>query len=262
MQMGPVGSSRPDVYSIAKSFTRFNPLSYEIKISVADFRRDVTAGKWQKYLEFSSAVIFAVPQGLIKKEDVPPGCGLLVRYESGWRAVKGPTLKHVPTLPRDSWMKLLIDGVERQGEAVRIREASEYLAQQQIRKKYGDKIADMLGEISTAEIRLKRLHDDLLNEGKAVNDRIAARRAQIEEQQRHNLEAGKQAVKDVCAIIGIDGAADQYRIRERVREIRDRLNENNEIAHLRRNLKAAQQALTQGLSFPLDGGNNFQIDEL
>lgn len=260
MQMGPSGSARPDVYTLPKSFSRFTPLSYEIKISVADFRRDVTTGKWQKYLEFSAGVIFAVPAGLIKKEDVPPGCGLIVRHEGMWRAAKGPTLKHVPTLQRDAWMKLLIDGVDRQYREVQPRSASAWHAQQNIRKKYGDKIANMLGDVQHAESNLFHLQEQLKAEAVGVSKIIETRRTQAQEQYKQDLEAAKQAVKSVCEIIGIE-ETNQYQIRDRVRELRDRMNENNEIAHLRRNLKAAQQALTQGLSFPLDGGNNFQIDD-
>lgn len=49
MQLGPAGSPRPDVYTIPKVYSRFTPLAYEVKISVADFRSDVTSGKWQSY---------------------------------------------------------------------------------------------------------------------------------------------------------------------------------------------------------------------
>lgn len=46
MQLGPSGSPRPDVYSIEPSFAKFRPLAYEVKVSVADYRRDVAAGKY------------------------------------------------------------------------------------------------------------------------------------------------------------------------------------------------------------------------
>lgn len=112
MPIGPAGSPRPDVFTIFKSFTQPRPMTYEVKISKADFRSDVTAGKWQKYLRFSSGVLFACPSGLIGKADIPDGCGLIVRGADGWRVVKGPTLRSV-TLPEDALLKLLIDGVDR-----------------------------------------------------------------------------------------------------------------------------------------------------
>ena len=92
MQLGPSGSPRPDVYSIPKSYSGYKPIAYECKVSVSDFRSDITKGKWQSYLKYSSGVIFAVPKGLITKDDLPKGCGLIVRSENGWRMVKGPTL--------------------------------------------------------------------------------------------------------------------------------------------------------------------------
>lgn len=93
MQLGPAGSPRPDVYALDKSFAHPRAITYECKVSVADFRADVTAGKWQSYLGFSSGVYFAAPAGLLKKEDVPNGCGLIVRGEEGWRTLRAPTLQ-------------------------------------------------------------------------------------------------------------------------------------------------------------------------
>lgn len=75
--VGKSGSVRPDVLTIQKSFASPNPISYEIKVSVSDFRSDVTSAKWKNYLDFSYGVIFAVPKGLIKKSDIPNGCGLM-----------------------------------------------------------------------------------------------------------------------------------------------------------------------------------------
>ena len=101
MQIGPSGSQRPDVYALDKTYNpaKFAPIVYEVKVSVADFRSDVTKGKWQGYMQYASGVIFAAPVGLINKSDLPPGCGLMVRGENGWKRLKGPTLRHLETLP-------------------------------------------------------------------------------------------------------------------------------------------------------------------
>lgn len=113
MQLGPAGSPRPDVYTIPTTYSRFLPLAYEVKVSVADFRADVTAGKWQSYLPFAAGVFFAVPAGLIGKGDVPASCGLMTRGPNGWRVVKAPTMRVVENLPLELWQKLLFDGIER-----------------------------------------------------------------------------------------------------------------------------------------------------
>lgn len=89
MQLGPSGTARPDVFAIPCSFSKFCPVVYEIKVSVSDFRADVTAGKYTKYFAYASAVVFAVPEGMLKKSDIPEGCGLMVRKENGWHTLKG-----------------------------------------------------------------------------------------------------------------------------------------------------------------------------
>jgi hypothetical protein len=117
MQLGPAGSPRPDVYSIPKVYSRFTPLAYEVKVSVADFRADLTAGKWQSYRAYAGAVIFAVPAGLITRNDIPEGCGLMVRNDDAWKTVKAPALKVVENLPLAAWQKLFFDGIERMEKA-------------------------------------------------------------------------------------------------------------------------------------------------
>lgn len=113
MPMGPAGTVRPDVFTLSRTFSRFAPISYEVKVSVSDFRADVTAGKWSEYLAFSSAVVFAVPAGLITRKDIPEGCGLMTRSDAGWKTAKAPTLRTVDNLPKSTWMKILFDGLER-----------------------------------------------------------------------------------------------------------------------------------------------------
>ena len=100
MQLGPSGSSRPDVYAIPTSYSRFQPIAYECKVSMSDFRADVTKGKYTDYLKFAAGVVFACPAGLLKKEDIPAGAGLMVRGPDGWRSLKKPALIKCETLKR------------------------------------------------------------------------------------------------------------------------------------------------------------------
>ena len=60
IQLGPVHSPRPDVYTLDKSYVQPCPTAYEVKVSVQDFRSDVTSGKWQTYLNYAEAVYFCV----------------------------------------------------------------------------------------------------------------------------------------------------------------------------------------------------------
>lgn len=138
VQLGPSGSPRPDVYTINKSFVRPSPLAYECKVSTSDFRGDVTSGKWQSYLRYACGVYFASVVGLLSKELVPEHCGLMLRNASGvWRAAKRATLRPV-TIPQDALLKLLIDGVQREGPRYRARAWSDSLALEKFSRRFGE----------------------------------------------------------------------------------------------------------------------------
>lgn len=65
-----------------------NPLKqyvriFEIKVSRSDFTGD---HKWQKYLEYCHTFSFVCPYGLIAKNEVAPGIGLLWIYKWKYKA--------------------------------------------------------------------------------------------------------------------------------------------------------------------------------
>lgn len=135
---GKAGSIRPDVYTIRKSYSNPSPISYEIKVSVSDFRSDVTSGKWKGYLEFSDGVVFAVPKGLITRKDLPLGCGLITFNGQFWNTVKRPTL-HNSELNSELLLKLLISGKERQSQpdTPKLRGFHEEMHLEKLRQKFG-----------------------------------------------------------------------------------------------------------------------------
>lgn len=192
MQLGPVGSPRPDVYVIDKSYSAFRPLAYEVKVSVSDFRADVTKGKWQTYRPMASGIWFAFPDTLkIGRDDVPAECGILRYNEAAdkWSTLRRPVLRPIESLPQKVWLKLLIDGVERErGPEWRRRQFNEWRATEELRKKFGDRAADVLRDIGAAEARAK-----LISEG---NDReIVAERVRC----KAVVEQAEARVKDGIA---------------------------------------------------------------
>lgn len=212
MQLGPSGSPRPDVYSIPKSYSGFKPLAYECKVSVSDFRSDITKGKWQSYLRYASGVIFAVPKGLIGKDDIPKGCGLIVRSENGWRMVKGPTLTPIANdLPKDYWIKLVIDGVDRSLRYQRAQQGFEYRARRKIQEKYGDELAMALSRRDQAQSSLDYRTEEIQ---KQLGDIDVIRHA---ERQRSSLESEKQELEklhhELCSILGLPAGSHGWDIR-------------------------------------------------
>jgi hypothetical protein len=248
MQLGPSGSPRPDVYAVKKSFSRFAPIAYEAKISIADFRRDVTAGKWQTYLQFASAVVFAAPAGLITKADIPNGCGLIIRHESGWKVAKGPTLGNLGNLPRDAWLKLLMDGIDRETTRARIQsrgEGSIWAADTALRKKLGDELGGLVrtaylsaDSLKTANEAAQRerdeirqgTHAEVLREiqwRKDALDREAARinEAQLELARVLGLPPEASTAELAAAMRGaarrIEGDREVQRLRDFFRRVQD-----------------------------------------
>ncbi|WP_109150385.1 MmcB family DNA repair protein, partial [Azospirillum sp. TSO5] len=237
MQLGPAGSPRPDVYSVPKSYSRFTPLAYEIKISVADFRSDVTSGKWQSYLRYAAAVTFAVPAGLITKSDLPAGCGLIVRGDDGWRTLKAPTLRPIENLPLEAWQKLLMDGVKRlegrgrQDRAGAGREGDPFVtwhAVASVRKRLGEKVANFLKDEAACRQRLERARERA-DSAQAAADK-AYREAVDDARERADREvaAMNQIRADLCATLALPPTAHDFQIRQKVRALTMRLDRDEE----------------------------------
>ena len=105
-----VSQCRPDVFAIYSTLqkAKWNPTTYEIKTSVADFQSDVRSKKWQKYLPFSAYVVFAVPELIADKIEVPPECGLIVRRDLSWHKVKRGRKNKNWELTERQWMNLCL----------------------------------------------------------------------------------------------------------------------------------------------------------
>ena len=89
LQLGPAGSPRPDGFTINKSFMHPCQTAYECKISVADFRSDVTSGKWMKYLDMLARSSLRFHPGSLVKM-MSQTLWLILRHENAWRLAKKP----------------------------------------------------------------------------------------------------------------------------------------------------------------------------
>lgn len=70
----PQGLLKFDGLAITKSYTKPNIIGYEIKVSRGDFLQD---NKWHLYLQYCNEFYFVVPKGLVSKEELPEGVGLI-----------------------------------------------------------------------------------------------------------------------------------------------------------------------------------------
>lgn len=259
MQLGPAGSPRPDVYAVSKSFARFAPIAYEAKISMADFRRDVTAGKWQSYLQFAAGVVFAAPAGLITKADIPAGCGLILRHESGWLVAKGPTLGNVGNLPRDAWLKLLMDGIDRETKRQRIASRGEgqaWMMDRKLRVKLGDDIANLVSQAKLSADQLKRAIEaeaktrEELQAGtnETINREVKWRREALD---REAARLG-EAQADLARALGLPDDAKVADLATAMRKAARRIEGDAEVARLR-DFFDRVSAMSQEAAAPVPG---------
>jgi hypothetical protein len=179
----PLGSvflenpQRADVLEVKPSYTRFCVSIYEVKISRADFQSDIRSGKWRGYLDHCHRFYFAVPSGMVTKEEIPPEAGLIVRGDTGWSTIKA-------VKPRDvdishTTLLSLIFSKQRLNHSRLHRDRLVYLERwnknQDILKAHGKTIGDALRNAQEYERlkehyewELKRIHD-LINEGLGEN---------------------------------------------------------------------------------------------
>ncbi len=164
--IGAAGSQRPDILSINKSYTRWNPRVYEIKVRRADFLNDINSGKWQGYLGVG-AVVFAVPHGLIKRTELPDRAGLIVRSDSGWRYQRKPAAVVLDSFEFKTWMALLMHLHTAAGQA-RIEPRREIFTKAaEGRSEWGEEIGKFvrdrhaaMGQIERDRAEAKRILED------------------------------------------------------------------------------------------------------
>ena len=142
----------PDVLTLEKSYTQCRPTIYECKVSKADFRADMSHGKWMKYLPFCERLYFAVVQGVATRADVPNPAGLMIRGDQGWHCTKAPQAS-----PADGWDKVNVQALLMSGAwtGERLRQLADRLVFQS--NGYLSEPALQLGwEVATAVAKIRR----------------------------------------------------------------------------------------------------------
>lgn len=81
------GCPQADVLTVRGSHTKQEVAIYEGKVSRSDWTKELRSGKWEHYLPFCHRMYFACPAGLVSKDELPAGTGLIVRGGGGWQVV-------------------------------------------------------------------------------------------------------------------------------------------------------------------------------
>lgn len=227
-QLGPVGSPRPDVFTVNKSFSKFRADAYEIKVSVSDLRSDVTSGKWQSYRKFGHCVWFAFPRSMAPLDLIPKECGVILRSDAGWRAARKPVAQVLDTLPRDAWLKLLMDlhPTDFSGRVKEPRQVSGYYKGAEIvRKRLGDKIGRLFSDVDSAESLLQHRKESLGRELATIEEQKERHRKMLDADAARTamaLDEGMRALGNALGIKPEDLTASTLQVA--VRTLHHRLN--------------------------------------
>lgn len=250
MQLGPSGSPRPDVFVLQKSYSKPQPTAYEIKVSRSDLRSDTTSGKWQSYLKYAGAVIFAVPDGLCSPDEIPTGCGLIVRKDQVWRNVRKPVRQAVGALPMDATMKLLIDGVGRCFERRQPRPRSINLWEENaaVRKKFGKEVAACAADLVAAQKRLAETKASANAEWDRMRGEVEHQKALLIANAKNEIETWSSLRSEVLSWLGLPDDASTWVARQKLKELRTACDADERVEKAENDLSRARYALKSALS--------------
>jgi hypothetical protein len=244
MQLGPSGSPRPDVYTLERSYSKPLPTAYECKISRSDLRSDTTSGKWQKYLQYAGAVIFAVPEGLCAPAEIPTGCGLIVRKAQTWRHVRKATRDHV-SLPMDACMKLLIDGVGRTigAQVPQPRRLELWSEHKAVRKKFGEAVALAARDIAAAQETAATAKSTRDEAWKRLDREVAAKREYLISQAQRDAAEFEVVKRELLEWLDIKDVGSAFGVRRHIAKLRSECDADARVERAERALSNALQSL-------------------
>lgn len=190
----------PDVLAIRKSYTQREVAIYEVKANRADYAKDLNTGKWERYLPKCNRFFFAAPAGLLRRDDVPPGCGLVV-FGKGWMTVTAPVPRPDAGLEEDELLSIIFAQQKRALRVRSMRERDIFLREllDECAQEGAEKLGRVLGKEIAEKIR-----------GAA----IAKAKAQSEARTYRKLTA------EVCEALGFDPDTDHWKV---IRGVKQRL---------------------------------------
>lgn len=189
------GTQRADVIEVKPSYTRFCVTVYEIKVSRADFLSDIRTEKWKGYLPHCHRFYFAVPSGLISKDEVPSGAGLIVRGDKGWSTIKAAKMME-NEVPAETLLSLIFSREREyyhERKRHRVYAAQHYYNRKNYYKALGNKVGEAL-----------RNYDET---------------KQMKKKYEYLIESVRSDIKEG---LGIEAAWPEWRLSDLVRKIKEK----------------------------------------
>ncbi len=218
-----------DVLAISKSYSHPSVRIYEIKRDRGDFLHDVNTGKYLKYMEHCNQLFFAAPAGLIKKDELPEGCGLITQGPNGWRSVKVAPRRDF-TMAYDVMMALMMKGYQNHFEEYRrleIERFQEYPGLREASLRYGVNLSRDIVESREYIERAQKLTEEIEGLSNRQFTRVSDAVYWLQREVAHLLGKRKYA-EEAARLVGIAlqlFKGSNYRTDVELREIAEKLGE-------------------------------------
>jgi len=104
--LNKVGLGIADVVTVKPSYNKFSLDVYECKVTRSDLMNDIKTGKYKKYLNHCNRFYYACVDGIVKKEDIPEECGLIIRKDNTWYTAKAATNRKLE-IPKNTLLSMI-----------------------------------------------------------------------------------------------------------------------------------------------------------
>jgi hypothetical protein len=189
-------------------------------------------------------VIFAVPKGLVARDEIPADAGLIVRSAKVWRMAKRPRVQSV-TIPQSALLKLAFDSEHKRlgGGDPMPRELNTWRLSARLHMKLGQTVGKIVADTVRAEESLERQLERVAT-AREKEKAILAKANQIEQEARARgrIEIAQHR-EYLCDALGIPSDTSQYSLNARIAEAAARLSVDGEVKHLRAQIEAIERAL-------------------
>ena len=109
-------------------------VSVEVKISRADFRRELDQPQKRQFWEESSNEFwFCAPKGVIPVEELPEGCGLYETWGSGLRATRRAKQRMDNQVDPDTWIAIARRAAEQEARSLAAEEPFAHMRGREVR---------------------------------------------------------------------------------------------------------------------------------
>ena len=174
---GWAGAPILDGWAMKKSWNDSLYTGYEIKVSRGDFLQDE---KWMKYLPFCNHFYFICPWGIINKNEVPQGCGLMYISQNGNKTyvkVKAPYReiddKNLTTIMKYVLMSRtkIVESNYNSAEVTKLQQVEQFINKKENSRFYGQCLSKKLSELYANKIHKVQIENaELLDENKKLQE--------------------------------------------------------------------------------------------